>query len=195
MTATNHRDPSVTFGSITLGPESFPTVYLSKSETDLRRSLASVAYAYGWDVREEVVIPGWGRIDIVLDAPDETYLVELKIDLTKPARIRRAFQQADGYGRWWAANVGRPTDTILVGSKVDEAAVAVVADAYLLGVAWRDVGTMLYFLERGRYGSDCSARAKKAKVRAARAAEISDFHSAAASRLEGAILRSQPVPA
>jgi len=195
MTAANHRDPGVTFGGITVGPESFPTVYLSESETDLRRSLASVAYAYGWDVREEVVIPGWGRIDIVLDAPDETYLVELKIDLTKPARIRRAFQQADGYGRWWAANVGRPTDTILVGSKIDEAAVAVVADAYLLGVAWRDVGGMLHFLERGRYGSDCSVRATKAKARAARAANISDFHAAAASRLEGAILRSQPVSA
>jgi hypothetical protein len=193
--AANHRNMDATFGGITLGPDAFPTVYLSKSETDLRRSLASVAYAYGWDVREEVVIPGWGRIDIVLGDTDGTYLVELKIELTKPARIRKAFQQADGYGRWWAANVGRPADTILVGLEVDAAALATVADAYLLNVSSKSVGDFLYFLEHGKYGSGCSARARMAKTRAGRAAQISEFHSAAASRLEGAILRSQAVSA
>lgn len=189
MTAGRSADPrnlDSLFGGITLGDDDFPTVYLAKSETALRRSLASVAYAYGWDVREEVVIPGWGRIDIVLDAPGETYLIELKIELTKPARIRRAFQQADGYGRWWVANVGRPTDTFLVGAEVDEAAIAAIADAYLISVAWKTVGSLLHFLEHGRFGDDPSpARALKAKARADRALRISDFHAHVARRLAG----------
>lgn len=185
----NRRDMDATFGAITVGPEDFPTVYISPAEADLRRSLASVAYAYGWDVREEVVIPGWGRIDIVLDAPGETYLIELKVDLTKPARIRRAFQQADGYGRWWTNNIGRAADVILVGAKMDDPAVSAVADAYYTVVP-RSVGSLIYFLENGGHAKD--ARALRARGRASRAAFVATFHQIAADRLAAANLVEAP---
>lgn len=188
----NRRNVDATFGTITLGPDNFPTVYLSRTEADLRRSLASVAYAYGWEVREEVVIPRWGRIDIVLDAPGETHLIELKIDLTKPARIRRAFHQADGYGRWWARNFGQSANVILAGLDVDEPAVNAVADIYF-SVTPRSIGELIYFLEHGGNAKD--DRAAAARGRASRVAFLSMFHERAAARLTASSTEAQQVPA
>lgn len=193
MSATrNPRDLHTAFGGIALGVDSQPTCHLTKSETDLRRSLASVAYAYGWGVQEEVVIPGWGRIDILLSAAQQTFLVELKIDLTKPASIRRAFQQADGYGRWWTNNKGTPADVFLCAAEMDDAAIASVAAAYPM-VGPKSVGNLLGFLEYGGTRSGRSARAIRAKVRAARAALVSEFHAAAAARLRSQVLDSAEV--
>ena len=102
-------------------------------EVELRASLAEMARALGWLVEEEVVVPGWGRIDLVLREVNkrESILVELKLDLTKPAKVRRAFQQADGYGRWWAANRGLASSTWLVSVEGDDALINGVQDLYI----------------------------------------------------------------
>lgn len=85
-----------------------------RTEADMRRGLAKLAFAFGWNVQEEVVIPVWGRIDLVLwDSAPGSILIELKRALTKPSEVRRGFQQADGYGRWWVANRGEPAQVIL----------------------------------------------------------------------------------
>lgn len=101
-------------------------------EVGLRRNVAVVARAYGWNVQEEVVVPGWGRIDLVLTepAPSPAFLVELKLDLTKPAKVRKAFQQADGYGRWWAAHRSQPSYTYLVSVDCDPVHVSVAQQVY-----------------------------------------------------------------
>lgn len=101
-------------------------------ETNLRSTLAQIARAHGWTVEEEVVVPGWGRVDLVLRDPGEgaPYLIELKLELMKPAKIRRAFQQADGYGRWWSSNHGLAARTYLVGAREDIVAIRPVAVAY-----------------------------------------------------------------
>lgn len=104
---------------------------LYTGEIEARKGIAAWARALGWIVREELVIPGWGRIDIVLRDSEESwpFLIELKLSLCKPAEIRKAFQQADGYGRWWSQQ-GEPNTVIVVGLTIDEAAVGLVQDAY-----------------------------------------------------------------
>lgn len=103
-----------------------------KSEVEARSGLAAMAHACGWLVQEEVVVPGWGRIDLVLREASESrpILVELKVDLIRPRDIRKAFQQADGYGRWWTRVRGEVNLPLLVGCNVDQAAVAPIADTY-----------------------------------------------------------------
>jgi hypothetical protein len=102
------------------------------TEADARMCFRQLADAYGWLVQEEVVIPGWGRVDLVLrTSPSSSpLLVELKKELRKPSEIRRAFQQADGYGRWWAHHQGESATSILVGIQGDWTRVKPVADAY-----------------------------------------------------------------
>ena len=178
----NPRDLEAVFGGIGFADER-PAILSTTVEADFRRSLASFAYAYGWTVQEEVVIPGWGRIDIVLDAAGQTFLIELKIDLTKPARIRRAFQQADGYGRWWSANRGRPADVFLCGAQVDDQAVSSVAFAYPM-VGAKSVPALLGFMSRGGSPAGVLARAYAAKRRAERASVVGRFIRAAAVDLE-----------
>lgn len=101
-----------------------------RTEADMRRGLAKLAFAYGWNVQEEVVIPVWGRIDLVLrDTAPGSILIELKRSLAKPSEVRRGFQQADGYGRWWTTNRGEPAQVILsAGSATVD--IAPVATAY-----------------------------------------------------------------
>lgn len=102
-----------------------------RSEADIRRGLANLAYAYGWDVRQEVVIPGWGRIDLVLsDGAPGSILIELKADLATARDVRRGFQQADGYGRWWRTNRDEPATAILAAAAVTENIIGPVASAY-----------------------------------------------------------------
>lgn len=125
------RDIAAIFGSLQVSADRGATIGRETTEADLRRSLAAAAHAYGWLVEEEVVVPGWGRIDIVLrDGVSEPRLVELKLELTKPARIRRGLQQADGYGRWWTQKYGQAASAYLVGLDFDAAAVDPLAAAY-----------------------------------------------------------------
>lgn len=103
-----------------------------RSEADLRASLAEFAAMLGWDVEEEVVVPGWGRIDLVLrhSPAAKPYLIELKLALKKPNEVRRAFQQADGYGRWWSKEKGEANTPMVVSDAPDLSIVTPVADAY-----------------------------------------------------------------
>lgn len=101
-----------------------------RTEAHLRSALSMFAYLHGWSTREEVVIPGWGRIDLVLkDRSPGSILIELKRDLSKPSEIRRAFQQADGYGRWWKTNMDEPATVYLAAATASDD-VAPVAEAY-----------------------------------------------------------------
>lgn len=136
-------------------------------ETSLRKGLASIALAYGWTVEEEVVVPGWGRIDIVLRNPGagDVSLIELKLDLTKPAKIRRAFQQADGYGRWWASNRGSAANTYLVGAADAAALVGAAADLYP-AVRYLNLSTFIGFLDF------CGNRETRARVATRRRSEL-----------------------
>lgn len=103
-----------------------------QSEADLRRALANLARLCGWLVEEEVVVPGWGRIDIVLreDPTTPPRLVELKLELLKPSQVRRGFQQADGYGRWWTKTKEEPAETYLVAAEHAKEHVSSIGDAY-----------------------------------------------------------------
>lgn len=103
-------------------------------EASVRTGLARLARGLGWGVvREEVVIPGWGRVDLLLHEVcelDWPYLIEIKLDLTRPSVIRRAFQQADGYRRWWRQEYSQHCHPILAAVKFDAVAVGRVATAY-----------------------------------------------------------------
>lgn len=125
------------------GSESVFTIQY-RSEADLRRSLADLACLYGWSVEEEVVVPGWGRIDLVLrrDVTARPYLVELKLALRKPSEVRRGFQQADGYGRWWTKERSEANTPLLVAAAPDMSIVTPVADAYP-AVPFRTIGAFM----------------------------------------------------
>lgn len=114
------------------------------SEAQMRAGLARVARAYGWWVREEVVVPGWGRIDLVLRraVSEKPWLIELKLALNKPSEVRRAFQQADGYSRWWAQHHGEANLPIVSSPKPRMDVIQPVADAYP-GVPYRSVAELL----------------------------------------------------
>lgn len=116
-------------------------------EASLRKGVAEIAWAYGWRVEEEVVVPGWGRIDLILhDAGTGfTRIVELKLDLTKPAKVRRAFQQADGYDRWWAANRRTTCSTYLVSPNGEPGLLASTGHLYP-AVGHLDLSTFLGLL-------------------------------------------------
>lgn len=102
-------------------------------EASVRRGLARLARAAGWfEVREEVAIPGWGTIDLLL-RPTPRYaptLIELKLDLTRPAAVRKAFQQIDGYSRGWTAEHGEQSTPVLSACKQDIDTVDRIALAY-----------------------------------------------------------------
>jgi hypothetical protein len=159
-----------------------------RNEAELRRNLASAAHAYGWFVEEEVVVPGWGRIDIVLrDGVSAPLLIELKLDLIKPAQVRRAFQQTDGYGRWWTQERGEAADTLLVGLRVDWELMASVHRAYP-SVGWGTAGSLLRRLQtRG----DDRARI----LRRRRSADRLRTLRALAKAYEAAIQQLPPDPA
>jgi hypothetical protein len=156
------RDPrqlSEVFGQLRRDEDGGLRVGQGRTEAHLRRGLASAAHAYGWLVEEEVVVPNWGRIDIVLrDGRNSPVLIELKLDLTRPAKIRHAFQQTDGYGRWWAQERSEAADTILVGARVDSAAVSAVHRAYPQ-VGWCNAGGL--FAELKNRGDEQSRLARR----------------------------------
>lgn len=117
---------------LSLDRESGQPVIRYANEAELRGGLAQLARAYGWRVQEEVVVPGWGRIDLVLDdgSGSPVNLVELKLELYKASDVRRGFQQADGYGRWWAQTRSENAVPFLVAAKANAELVGPVADAY-----------------------------------------------------------------
>lgn len=152
-----------------------------RTEADMRRGLAKLAYAYGWNVQEEVVIPVWGRIDLVLwDPTPGSILIELKRELAKPSEVRRGFQQADGYGRWWTSNRGEPARVILAAGAVS-VDVAPVADAYP-EVQFHTIGQVMAGL--GAWG-DLRHRIGIATARADELCGLLEVHDFAVKRLDG----------
>lgn len=124
-------------------------------EASVRRAVATLARAYGWPiVREEVVIPGWGRVDLLLQMDEKAapHLIELKLDLSRPSLIRKAFQQADGYGRWWQATHSQEPYVYLSMCTGDAAAISAVMNAYpLIECQW--VGTLMKRLPLPQHSS------------------------------------------
>lgn len=152
-----------------------------RNEADMRAALAKLAYAYGWDVREEVTIPGWGRVDLVLrDSDYGVRLLELKVALVKPSEVRRAFQQADGYGRWWVGNKGEAASTALVAGKatVD---VSEVAKAY----PEVDYYTLPALMTRLATWGDARSRYDRAQSRADQLQTLLAVHRHAVGQLRG----------
>ncbi|MEH0657692.1 hypothetical protein QA860_08095 [Streptomyces stelliscabiei] len=156
------------------------------TEAHARTAFRQLAEAYGWLVEEEVVIPGWGRVDLVLrSSPSEKpLLIELKKELRKPSEIRRAFQQADGYGRWWSTHKAETTTSILVGIQVDWERVGPVADAYPeVGVL--DGPTFMHRLNT--WDSNTGHRALRAHDRLTRLANQLAVHQHAVGQLDALV--------
>lgn len=153
-----------------------------RNEADIRRGLANLAYAYGWDVRQEVVIPGWGRIDLVLkDRSPGSILIELKADLSTARDVRRGYQQADGYGRWWRTNKNEPATAILAAAAVTNDLVAPVASAYP-EVGFRLVGEVMDGLA---HWGDVESRRSEAARRLEWQQQLGAVHEYATRRLRG----------
>lgn len=162
--------------------ESGHPVLTYNSEADIRINLAKLAYAYGWDVEQEVVIPGWGRIDLVVsDTSPGSILIELKLALNKPSEVRRGFQQADGYGRWWVANRGEPAQAVLAAADASAGLVAPVAVAYP-EVQFHLVNHVMAGL--AVWGSP-TARVGVAQARADGLSNLLEIHDHAVNRLVG----------
>lgn len=166
---------------VRIDPENGPVVSY-RTEADMRRGLAKLAFAYGWSVQEEVVIPSWGRIDLVLSDPSPgSILIELKRLLAKPSEVRRGFQQADGYGRWWVANHGEPAQVILCAG-------AAVTDTSSVDAAYPEVRFLLIgqvMTGLGVWG-DLQARARVARSRTAELRGLLQVHEHAVEGLGGA---------
>lgn len=169
MTARDTRKISDIFGSLVRnesGGGASCLVGPDTSESVLRRGLASVAHAYGWVVYEEEVVP-WGRIDLVICDADGYRVIELKLDLTKPARIRKAFQQVDGYGRWWVRKQNGPVSCYIAGLSVDAELVGGLAEAYP-EIGWSDCADLITNLRT--WGSEVARADRRARSQARAAA-------------------------
>lgn len=117
-------------------------------EASVRRALARLARACGWRVvLEEVAIPGWGSIDLLLRAGlySPPVLLELKLDLTRPAAARKAFQQIDGYSRGWTAEYDEQSVPMLAACKQDMATIDRIALAYPQ-VTYKPISAVIGFL-------------------------------------------------
>lgn len=102
-------------------------------EASVRSVIAKVARAAGWfEVREEVQIPGWGTVDLVVRsaAGRPPVLIELKLELTRIANVRKAYQQVDGYTRGWRAVFGEDSVAMLSACQQDADSINRVGQAY-----------------------------------------------------------------
>lgn len=172
----------------------YVTIARGPSEARIRTALASLSFLHGWDVQEEVVVPGWGRIDLILrDGVSAPTLIELKIDMTKPARVRKAFQQADGYGRWWTECKRETPNVVLIGVDVDSAILDPVASAYL-SVHCMAIGLFIGFLETGGTKAGRSKRAEVMRARRAGANRLAELHRVAEESVTRAVSEHDVVP-
>ncbi|KND45333.1 hypothetical protein IQ64_07600 [Streptomyces stelliscabiei] len=153
------------------------------TEADARTAFRQLAEAYGWLAREEVVIPGWGRIDLVLRSTEAAspVLIELKKELKKPSEIRKAFQQADGYGRWWALHKDESVTSLLVGMECDWAQVQPVADAYPQVKSLSGAGFMTNLFN---WRLDPGTRAPRARERLASLEALLAIHRLAVEEMD-----------
>lgn len=103
------------------------------TEDDLQEGLADYAATLGLDVKREVDLYGQGRADLLLtlDGGARLVVVEVKKELTKPAKVRAAIQQADFYGRLLADRRAVPVSTILYAPEIDWSVVGRESRLYL----------------------------------------------------------------
>lgn len=116
-----------------------------RDESQLRDALARYAWLAGWNVDTEHHLPGWGRPDLYLTAPEsDNFAVELKINLTSSAAVRRAFQQAEMYR---TALTDRPLTTVLlVAMEFDETLIRQY-DRRFIHVEFCDLYLFMYRLQ------------------------------------------------
>jgi hypothetical protein len=146
-------------------------------ESSLRDALARLAYIAGWDVETEHHVVGWGRPDLYLTSPGRKDIaVEVKLDLTKSAVIRKAFQQADVY----AKALGPSVEVILTAPRVDQA-LAQQYDLAYADVWFLEAVTFMDFL----YGASIGMRERhlRALRRQRDLAREYDLHTAVLERL------------
>lgn len=147
------------------------------TESTLRDALADFAHAYGWDATTEHHIPGWGRPDLYLTAPDSpTIAVEIKLALAKPAAIRRAFQQADVYSK----ALGPSVDVLLTAPVMDRATLDTY-DLQFTSVWCLETEQFIRYLKGCQKG--LSTRHRRAYQRAEQARREHELRIAALSQL------------
>lgn len=142
--------------------ERFEVTY--RDEHSLQESLKELAHAHGWVTESEVVVPGWGRIDLILHeshAKEFSWVIELKTDLTRLSTIRKAFQQADGYARWLATQ-GVNRRVVLAAAEVDFSLANDLAYGYRDSVQLVSAGMLVNTISEPGYSG---ARARAARSR------------------------------
>jgi hypothetical protein len=100
------------------------------SESDLRDALHAYADSYGWNVKTEVHVPGWGRIDLLIRGAWRPWVIELKVAVSKPALLRRGLTQVHGYAASVAQTMERSTRSILCAPKFPDWAQEMASTAY-----------------------------------------------------------------
>ena len=151
-----------------------PTIAM-QDESDLQRGMAEYAELHGWRAQCETVIPGWGRLDLILHAAeydDYAAVIEFKTKLVKPSLIRKAFQQADGYKRWLEMNNKYFGVVWLSANEIDEAAANDAAYAYRESVRLIHPGVIMNFISASHRVEDRVARARLVHERAIHRARI-----------------------
>lgn len=76
---------------------------LWRTEADLRDILATEWWLHGADVRTEVKVPDCGRADILVTLAGRMHVIEMKKSITTAGQARDAFQQANSYVQYLAA--------------------------------------------------------------------------------------------
>lgn len=87
-------------------------------EASLRDGLAEFARLYGWKVRTEVVLPGWGRVDLIAENRATQYVIEIKLRIDRPSLLRKAVQQLDGYARHLPLEPGMTRALVVMAPKI-----------------------------------------------------------------------------
>lgn len=170
-------------------------------EAGLSEAMATYAHLHGWFVQREIVIPGWGRLDLVLTEPggSEALAIELKLTLRQAAAVRKAFQQAEGYRRWLKSNpsaFGESARLILSSptNRTDPDLVSSVNELYP-SVSYHSVSEVLGHLTR--YPSrdfGIGMRRELAAERLERAQREVQLRQAAIAEMEADLLTWAPAP-
>lgn len=158
------------------------------TEASLSDGIAAHAEVYGWTTRREVVIPNWGRLDLILTSPlGVNIAVEVKLQLAQPAQIRKAFMQADGYRRWLGENYVDDldvTEVYLAAAKIGWDAVKPVWSLYP-GVKFASVPTVLERIWNGDRDADVDRyQLRVMQLRQERLARIMQVRTEAIARVE-----------
>lgn len=118
------------------------------NESHLRDGLAAMWWLAGANVQTEVPVPNCGRIDLLVELPDQRPMVwEIKRSLLSVAAARKAFQQVDTYRRYWLAHNSALVTPLVAAADWSEKA-ASTAEAAFGGVTGLSFGEALAMPER-----------------------------------------------